>query len=97
MKNLPYYKINYIMPIYLEYAPKFMAEATDSTKSKKQGQAEEQQQESTEVDDSIVKEERTVFVKNLSFKSVEEQLEHVFKEANVGKIQSVKIVRRADN
>ena len=25
MKNLAYYKINYIMPLYLEYAPKFVA------------------------------------------------------------------------
>lgn len=30
MKNLAYYKVNYIMPIYLEYAPRFMnIEKTD--------------------------------------------------------------------
>jgi RNA recognition motif-containing protein len=36
-------------------------------------------------------------VKNLSFETMEEQLEAVFKEAKVGKILSVKIVRRSDN
>lgn len=27
MKNLAYYKMNYIMPIYLEYAPRMIAKA----------------------------------------------------------------------
>jgi hypothetical protein len=34
-----------------------------------------------------------VFVKNLSFLTVEEQLELAFKESKVGKVQSVKIVK----
>jgi len=32
MKNLAYYKINYIMPIYLEYAPVVISKSSALTK-----------------------------------------------------------------
>jgi RNA recognition motif-containing protein len=42
--------------------------------------------------------EKTVFIKNLNFTTVEAQIEEVFKISNLkGKVLSVKIVRRSDN
>lgn len=38
-----------------------------------------------------------MFIKNLNFSTVEEMIELVFKEANVGKILSCKVVRNNDN
>lgn len=34
MKNLAYYKINYIMPIYLEYAPVLIAKSATKAEEK---------------------------------------------------------------
>jgi hypothetical protein len=34
MKNLAYYKVNYIMPIYLEYAPMCVAKEAKNSKNK---------------------------------------------------------------
>mmetsp|Transcript_12335 Transcript_12335/g.20736 ORF Transcript_12335/g.20736 Transcript_12335/m.20736 type:complete len:277 (+) Transcript_12335:439-1269(+) len=93
-KNLAYYKVNYIMPIYLEFAPVTFdelkeREAEDSEESEQAGGNEEAIKE---------KSERTVFVKNLNFNSTEVDLENVFKSVSLGcKIKSVKIVRRKDN
>ena len=85
-KNLAYYKVNYIMPIYLEFAP------ADFISDEKQ--------EESESDDNEGKEarEKTVFIKNLNFTTTETQIEELFKISNLkGKILSVKIVRRSDN
>jgi len=40
--------------------------------------------------------DRTIFVKNLNFGTTEEQLEQLFKEAKVGKVKAVKIIRKAE-
>ena len=58
-KNLAYYKVNYIMPIYLEFAP------ADFISDEKQ--------EESESDDNEGKEarEKTVFIKNLNFTTTE--------------------------
>ena len=42
------------------------------------------------------KQSRQIFVKNLNFDTIEAQLEAVFKEADIGKVKAVKIVRKAD-
>ena len=58
-KNLAYYKVNYIMPIYLEFAPEdFISD---------------EKQEDSESDDDEGKEarEKTVFIKNLNFNTTE--------------------------
>jgi hypothetical protein len=42
--------------------------------------------------------DKTVFIKNLNFKTCEQAIEEVFNNSNLkGKILSVKIVRRKDN
>ena len=90
-KNLAYYKVNYIMPIYLEFAPEAVIH---------EGPIE--QSESSDDEEQPVGEEdarfKTVFVKNLNFNTTEAQLEQAFNAAKLkGKLVSVKIVRRSDN
>ena len=53
----------------------------------------EEEEEVKKEDKDTVKEERTVFVKNLNFSTVESVLEEVFKEA--GRVISCKIVRNS--
>jgi multiple RNA-binding domain-containing protein 1 len=91
-KNLAYYKINYIMPIYLEFAPDVMA-SVQNHKEK----TEEPEAESDDNEESKSK-GKTVFIKNLNFSTKEEDIESLFKNSNLkGKVLSVKIVRRTDN
>jgi multiple RNA-binding domain-containing protein 1 len=102
MKNLAYYKFNYLMPLYLEYAP--LAISRDHTKkTKKERQQEEEEAEHApavavvEVElDEQTKQERTVFVKNLNFSTNEQLLEAIFIEgAKPFRVVSCKIVRNA--
>ena len=87
-KYLAYYKVNYIMPIYLEFAPEGFID-------KANGDNEEEQELE---DDGAERRAATVFVKNLNFKSTEVQLEELFREAiRKGKILSVKIIRNKEN
>jgi len=71
IKNLAYYKINYIMPIYLEYAPVFISKITQEHKAE-----EETPKPKENIGDEDAefqqRSERTVFVKNLNFSTVEE-------------------------
>jgi multiple RNA-binding domain-containing protein 1 len=90
MRNLAYYKINHLMPIYLEYAPvgtlKPIAGVTqDEEESEKEGGGNEVQE----------RQKRQIFVKNLNFDTREEQLETLFKEAGIVP-KSVTIIRRSD-
>lgn len=90
-KNLAYYKINFIMPIYLEFAPDVMASIQNhKDKADEELEAEDDQEASTRC--------KTVFIKNLNFSTKEEDIESLFKNSNLkGKVLSVKIVRRTDN
>ncbi|TNV73771.1 hypothetical protein FGO68_gene13218 [Halteria grandinella] len=102
MKNLAYYKFNYLMPLYLEYAP--LAIARDHTKkTKKERLIEEEKEEQAataaaalplpELDEQT-KQERTVFVKNLNFSTNDQLLEAIFLEgAKPFRVVSCKIVR----
>lgn len=89
MKNLAYYKFNYLMPLYLEYAPLQI--------SKDRARKEEAPTEVEVTKEEGQKQERTVFVKNLNFSTTEEMLEQVFKESKEGgkplRMVSCKIVR----
>jgi len=88
-RNLAYYKVNYITPIYLEFAPESILN------QKKEEKPEESDEEAAVDDNSRTK---TVFIKNLNFKTTETELEALFANANLkGKILSAKIVRRSDN
>eukprot|EP00347_Sterkiella_histriomuscorum_P002356 403368470 len=97
MKNLQNHKINYIMPIYLEYAPVIISKSAALTKEDEKKVQEKEVEEQKQQEDNDQKGERTIFVKNLNFSTVEEQLEQVFKEAKVGKILSCKIVKNNEN
>ena len=89
-KNLAYYKVNYIMPIYLEFAPDGLIQA-ESKPDKQEAEPEEPADE----DNSRTK---TVFIKNLNFTTTEAQIETLFQHSNLkGKVLSVKIIRRSDN
>lgn len=93
MKNLAYYKFNYLMPLYLEYAPLQISK----DRARKEEAPAEVEDDVTKEEDSSHKQERTVFVKNLNFSTTEEMLEQVFKETKeAGKplrMISCKIVR----
>jgi multiple RNA-binding domain-containing protein 1 len=92
-KNLAYYKVNYIMPIYLEFAPDIIASQIAASREKP-AEAEEQKDE----DEDAKNRSKTVFIKNLNFETKEADIEGIFKNANLkAKVQSVKIVRRSDN
>lgn len=78
MKNLAYHKFNYLMPLYLEYAP--LNISRDMKKVAKQSEAEESTTPVNDGNDEQRKQERTVFVKNLNFSTTEEMLEQIFKE-----------------
>ena len=86
MRNLAYYKINHLMPIYLEYAPV----GTLSKPDKQVSESDEKQG-----DDVQQRQKRQIFVKNLNFDTREEQLETLFKAAGLP-VKAVKIIRRAD-
>lgn len=49
MKNLAYYKFNYLMPLYLEYAPLLFSRDRSSKKSKKEPVEEEKQEAQPQV------------------------------------------------
>ena len=93
MKNLAYYKVNYIMPIYLEFAPAGLV----SDKAIQESEADDDEGANEKDDQAIASREKTVFIKNLNFSTTEDQIEETFKNANLKcKILSVKIVRRPD-
>lgn len=95
-KNLAYYKVNYIMPIYLEFAPDVMASLISQQQAKDKTEKSEPEKEDDE--NATAVRSRTVFIKNLNFISKEDDIESLFKNSNLkGKVQSVKIVRRSDN
>ena len=74
MKNLAYYQVNYIMPIYLEYAPIgiFDEAQKQSDKIDKSVKVEEEEEKQEDDNDELVKEDKTVFVKNLNFDTLDE-------------------------
>lgn len=74
MRNLAYYKINYLTPIYLEYAP--IGILTEL----KQSDSEQQDAAGDDVQD---RQQRQIFIKNLNFNTREEQLETIFKQAGL--------------
>jgi multiple RNA-binding domain-containing protein 1 len=85
MRNLAYYKINYLTPIYLEYAPVGTLQPIESSDS-----------EMVEAGDDVQdRQQRQIFVKNLNFDTREEQLETIFKDANIP-FKTIKIIRRSD-
>lgn len=86
MRNLAYFKIHYLTPIYLEYAPiGVLIPIKDSDSEQEINVAEE-------VKDRQM---RQIFVKNLNFDTREEQLETLFKESKIP-FKAVKIIRRSD-
>lgn len=95
LKYLAYYKVNFIMPIYLEFAPDgFISEQAVA-------EQDEAAQEVLAAEGSDSR-QSTVFVKNLNFKTTEVQLEELFSQGlkdvnNKGKIVSVKVVRKTDD
>lgn len=64
-KNLAYYKINYIMPIYLEFAPEGLISENIEDKS------EDSDKEGQDAEDKLSR-EKTVFIKNLNFTTTDE-------------------------
>ena len=86
-KNLAYYMINFIMPIYLEFAP--IGLLSDDQKV-----VEDEPANETGLDVQENR-EKTVFIKNLNFKTSETQLEEIFKSIGA-KVLSVRIVRKSD-
>ena len=75
MKNLAYYKVNYLTPIYLEYAPVGFVNKRESKKKDKEEKAKASSSSSSsdsEEDDVKKKQLRSIFVKNLNFNTVEE-------------------------
>lgn len=88
MRNLAYYKINHLMPIYLEYAPVGTLKPLSTDKKSEASDAEPQ-------DTVQDRQRRQIFVKNLNFDTREEQLETLFKEAGIPP-KAVKIIRRSD-
>lgn len=79
IKNLAYHKFNYLMPLYLEFAPLSISRDHTNSKTKKE-KKEEQEKKDAEVvvevdEDPSKKQERTLFVKNLNFSTTEEMLE----------------------
>ncbi len=62
MRNLAYYKVNYLTPIYLEYAPVGVLVPIKDSDSEQENAAEE-------VNDRQM---RQIFVKNLIFDTREE-------------------------
>jgi len=66
-KNLAYYKINFIMPIYLEFAPEGMI----SENLLNEKDSVESEQEEQDAEDKASR-EKTVFIKNLNFTTTEE-------------------------
>jgi len=91
LKNLAYHKVNFVNPIYLEYAPKgFVRQnASEDTAGVSAGvEAKEEVQE---------RQKRQIFVKNLNFDTREEQLRSVFQEANTGgQVKAVTIIRKSE-
>lgn len=87
-KNLAYYKINFIMPIYLEFAP--MGLISDDIK-----QVIDEEPENETGLDVQENREKTVFIKNLNFKTSELSIEEIFKSIGA-KVLSVRIVRKSD-
>ena len=85
MRNLAYYKINYLSPIYLEYAP------TGTLAQIKDSDSEEAEQG----EDVKDRQQRQIFMKNLNFNTREEQIETLFKDAKIP-FKAVKIIRRTD-
>lgn len=65
-KNLAYYKVNYIMPIYLEFAPEGFISS-----QKIGNDSDENQDEAGGEDEDKMKREKTVFIKNLNFSTTE--------------------------
>ena len=86
MRNLAYYKVNYLTPIYLEFAP-------IGTLSQAKQKAQDSESEIEEVKD---RQQRQIFVKNLNFNTREEQVETLLKESKIP-FKAVKIIRRSDN
>jgi len=66
-RNLAYYKINFIMPIYLEFAP----ESVVAQQALKQAEEEAEPVENTDAADQD-KRLKTVFVKNLNFTTTDQ-------------------------
>ncbi len=62
MRNLAYFKVNYLTPIYLEYAPVGILQQTKVT----------QESDNDSVEDIKDRQERQIFVKNLNFDTREE-------------------------
>ena len=74
MKNLAYHKVNYIQPIYLEYAPKGFIDSKKKSKAKEEDDAKKSAEESEKeekVEAVKHKQSRQIFVKNLNFDTIE--------------------------
>ena len=99
LKNLAYHKVNFVNPIYLEYAPKgfvkkVVKKADDDEEEEKEGQDAENEEETK--DDVREKQTRQIFVKNLNFDTREEQLKQVFADAKTGgTVKAVTIIRNS--
>ena len=100
LKSLAYHKVNYVNPIYLEYAPKGFIKKTEKVEDgPEEGSKNDQEtmvnEELGEV--TTEKQSRQIFVKNLNFETREEQLQQVFAEAKTGgQVKAVTIIRRTD-
>ena len=53
MKNLAYYKVNYINPIYLEYAPKGLVASKSKNKDKEEDEEKKSEQQEDEQADEV--------------------------------------------
>lgn len=100
LKNLAYHKVNFINPIYLEYAPKgFVKKQTDTIADEGDIAAhlEELKASGDSKEDVMARQSRQIFVKNLNFETREEQLNEAFVDAKTGgKVKAVTIIRKSD-
>ena len=77
MKYLAYYKINYINPIYLEFAPQVFKGMKDKNKAKandadaSSAEDDENKEGKNQDDEDKEKRMKTIFVKNLNFNTTE--------------------------
>ena len=97
LKNLAYHKVNFVNPIYIEYAPKGFVKKHDIAEQEEEHGAGVDEKDKETKDDVQERQQRQIFVKNLNFDTREEQLKQVFDDAHTGgRVKAVTIIRRSD-
>ena len=76
LKNLAYHKVNFVNPIYLEYAPRGLVKKQKAVQEEeKEGPADSDEEVANNGEDKeevLERQQRQIFVKNLNFDTREE-------------------------